>query len=186
MKITLSWDLFILVFFALVITYSFIIGRKESAKIIVSSYIAIVAVQGLGNFSQRLLGVSGANEMLSVLGFGVDTNMTSILKLVLFITIIVFLALRAGVHIQYGQDGSILLNLVVTGLCGLATAGLLLSTLLTYIGGSPLLAMQVATTPALTKIIQQSLMMQVMMQNLDLWFTFPALMLIIAGFLNKK
>jgi hypothetical protein len=36
MNLTLSWDLFIIVFFALVVTYSFIIGRKESMKIIVS------------------------------------------------------------------------------------------------------------------------------------------------------
>ena len=48
MNVTLTWDLFIIVFFAVIITYSFIIGRREAIKIIIATYIAIVAVQGSG------------------------------------------------------------------------------------------------------------------------------------------
>ena len=186
MHITLSWDLFIIVFFALVITYSFIIGKKESVKIILSSYIAIVAVQGVGNFTERILGFTETKSMLGSVGIPLDTSATSIIKLTLFITIVVFLAVRAGLHVQYAKDGSAIVNVAMTALCGFATAGLLLATLLTFIAGAPLLDMHVTATPGLEAILQQSMLMSLMIQNLDLWFTLPAAVLITAGVLSNQ
>jgi hypothetical protein len=186
MNLTLSWDLFIIVFFALVVTYSFIIGRKESMKIIVSSYIAIVAVQGIGNFTERILGLSGAQSALGLVGIPIDASIVSIIKLVLFVTVVVFLAVRAGVHVQWGNEGTMVMNIAITALSGFATAGLLLATLLTFISGAPLLDMHVVATPALEKVISQSTLLQLVIQNLDLWFTFPAAVLIAAGFLNNN
>lgn len=186
MNLTLSWDLFIIVFFALVITYSFIIGKKESVKIILSSYIAIVAVQGVGNFAERILGFSQTQSMLGSVGIPLDAGITSIVKLTLFIIIVVFLAVRAGLHVQYARDGSVAVNMAMTGLCGFATAGLLLATLLTFIAGAPLLSMQVTATPGLQTILNQSTLMSLMIQNLDLWFTLPAAVLIAAGAVGNK
>ncbi len=186
MNLTLSWDLFIVVFFALVITYSFIIGKKEAMKIILSSYIAIVAVQGIGNFTQRLLGFGETQSMLGSLGIPFDATMTSILKLVLFIVVIVFLAVKAGLHVQYGNSGSTVTNIAFTALSGFATAGLLLATLLTFIVGAPLMGMQVTATPGLDAILQQSMLMQIMIQNLDLWFVLPAAVLIGAGVASNQ
>ena len=186
MNLTLSWDLFIVVFFALVITYSFIIGRKESVKIILSSYIAIVAVQGLGNFTERVLGFSETKSMLSGIGIPIDTTATSILKLTFFITIVIFLAVRAGLHVQYAKEGSLAVNMAMTALCGFATAGLLLATLLTFIAGGQLLDMHIVTTPGLEGILKQSTLMTIMIQNLDLWFTLPAAVLIAAGITSNQ
>ncbi len=186
MNLTLSWDLFIIVFFALVITYSFIIGKKESIKIILSSYIAIVAVQGLGNFTERILGFSETQSMLGSVGIPLDTTMTSVLKLTLFIAIVVFLAVRAGLHVQYGNNGSAVTNVAMTGLSGFATAGLLLATLLTFIAGSPLLDMHITATPGLEAVLKQSQLMTIMIQNLDLWFTLPAAVLVAGGVLSNQ
>ena len=186
MNLTLSWDLFILVFFALVITYSFIIGKNESVKIIISSYIAIVAVQGLGNFAQRLLGFTGSTSTMDLFGFVMDGSVTSVIKLALFITIIVFLAVRAGFHVQYAHERNAVTTIALTAVCGFATAGLLLSTLLTYFSGMPLLDATAQASPALTGVMQQSTLMQLMIQNQDLWFTFPAIVLIGAGYLSNK
>lgn len=186
MNLTLSWDLFIVVFFALVITYSFIIGKKESVKIILASYIAIVAVQGVGNFAERLLGFSETQSMLSTVGIPLDATITSIVKLTLFITIVVFLAVRAGLHVQYGREGSMVNNIAMTTLSGFATAGLLLATLLTFIVGAPLLDMHITATPGLEAILSQSTLMKVMIENLDLWFTLPAGVLIANGVLSNQ
>ena len=54
MDLTLTWDLLLILFFAIVIAYSFIVGKEESGKIIVASYVAAVAVQGLGNIGDLL------------------------------------------------------------------------------------------------------------------------------------
>lgn len=185
MNLTLSWDLFILVFFALVVTYSFIIGKNESVKIIIASYIAIVAVQGLGNFAQRLLGLTDASASLNIIGFSVDSSITSIVKLALFITIIVFLAVRAGFHVQYTNERAVT-AIALTALCGIATGGLLLSTLFTYIAGIPLLDSAAQANAALSSVMQQSALLQLMIQNQDLLFTFPAIVLIAAGYLSNK
>lgn len=186
MNLTLSWDLFIVVFFALVITYSFIIGRKEAVKIILSGYVAIVAVQGVGNFAQRLLGFAETQTMLGVVGIPMDATVTSILKLALFVTIIVFLAVRAGFNVQYSHDGGAAVNAVLTAVAGFATAGLLLATLLTFISGSPILDMKVTLTPGLTQIIEQSQLMGLVIWNLDVWLTLPAAVLIAAGVLSNR
>ena len=186
MNLTLSWDLFIIVFFALVITYSFIIGKKESVKIILSSYIAIVAIQGVVNFVQRIFGFTEAQSMLSLVGVPLETSVTSILKLAIFIAIIVFLTVRGGFHVQYAKEGSTMVNLSLTALCGFATAGLLLSTLLTFIAGSPLLDMHITATPGLDAVLKQSELMTIMIQNLDLWFTLPAVVLIATGVLSHQ
>lgn len=184
MSLTLSWDLFIIVFAALVVTYTFIIGKKESVKIILASYIAMVAVQGIGNLAERLFGSAGS--LLGILGLQFDATITSILKLTLFITIIVFLAVRAGFHVQYAHDGTLAVNMGLTALCGVATAGLLLATLITYIAGVPLLDPAITQSPAIQGVMQQSTLMQMVIANMDILFTLPAGVLIAAGFLSNR
>lgn len=183
MNLTLSWDLLAIVFFALIITYTFIIGRHESVKMMLSTYIAIVAVQALGNLMQRMLGSTGMAQGL--LGFSVDATILSITKLVLFVAIIIFLTVRAGFAVQYKKEPNQLLSMLFTGLFGFATAGLLLTTLITYVAGAPLLDMQLASAHTLLPIVQQSEILQFMITQQDLWFAFPAVLLGIVGFLHN-
>lgn len=183
MSLTLSWDLFIIVFFAIVVTYTFIIGKKESVKIMIASYIAIVAVQGFGNLLQRVTG--SADSMLSVVGFTIDLTILSTTKLVLFIAIIIFLAVRAGFDVKYAREPNMMINAALTGLFGFATAGLLLSTLLTYVAGVPLLDAQLASSESLAPFVQSSQLMQLMIFNQDLWFSLPAVLLIGVGMMTK-
>ena len=89
MNITLSWDLFVIVFFAMVVAYSFIIGKHESVKIIIATYIATVAVQGMGNILERLTGQS--QQVLTILGLTVDSTLLAIVKLVIFVATIISL-----------------------------------------------------------------------------------------------
>lgn len=184
MNLTLTWDLFILVFFAIVVTYTFIIGKKESVKIIISTYIGIVAVQGFGNALERLTGLT--EPMLGIFGLSLNLSMLSWAKLVLFIAIIIFLAVRAGFDIAYTKDVNPLINGLVTGVLGFATAGLLLSTLLTYVAGVPLLDMTFANSAPLAMVVEQSQLMKLMILNQDLWFSLPAIVLIAVGFLNNQ
>ncbi len=184
MNLTLTWDLFIIVFFAIVVTYTFIIGKKESVKIIISSYIAIVAVQGLGNVLWRLNEFS--EYALGLVGLSMSLQILSWVKLVLFIAIVVFLAVRAGFDITYSREIPSVISACITGFLGFATAGLLLSTVLTYVSGVPMLDPDLAKTAALSPIVQQSQLMQLMILNQDLWFAFPALALIGVGFVNNK
>ncbi|MEK7591514.1 MAG: hypothetical protein AAB489_04910 [Patescibacteria group bacterium] len=184
MNVTLTWDLFIIVFFAVIITYSFIIGRREAIKIIIATYIAIVAVQGIGNVLQRVL--AEASDVLLTLGISMEASLLSTFKLVLFIVIIIALAIKAGIAVTYEKEPGMPLNAALTGLFGFTTAGLLLSTMLTYTAGVPLLDKNLPAVASLSPIIQQSQLMQLMILNQDLWFSLPALALLVAGIVGNR
>ena len=184
MNLTLSWDLFIIVFFALVVTYTFIIGKKESVKVIVATYISIVTVQGMGNLLQRVTAEAGFS-LEGLFGFTAGIPLIAIFKLVAFIIIMVLITIRAGLSVTYTKE-TLLLNIAFTLLCGLATAGLLLSTLLTYVSNLPILDLSMPTLSSLSPIIQQSPLMQFMILNQDLWFAFPAAVLIGAGLASNR
>lgn len=184
MNLTLSWDLFIIVFFVVITTYTTIIGKKESMKVIIATYVAIVAAQGIGNVLQRIMSTA-PQSALNMLGLTGNLPFLSIMKLVLFIVIIVLLTIRGGVQLQYEKE-TMLVNFFITVLCGLATAGLLLCALLTYVSNIPLLDMGMPKLASLSPIIQQSHLMQIMVLNQDLWFSFPAIVLIGAGFAGKS
>lgn len=184
MNITLTWDLFIIVFFAIVITYSFIIGRLESVKIIIASYIAIVAVQGIGNILQRVLGSSAS--VLKVLGITLNIELISVTKLVLFVIILIALAIWSGAEVTYEKEPGFAVHAILTALFGFTTAGLLVSTLVTYAAGVPLLDQNLPNVSALSPMIQQSQLMQLMILNQDLWFSLPALLLLAAGFMGNR
>lgn len=184
MNVTLSWDLFIIVFFATVTAYSFIIGKTQSVKIIIAAYIAILATQGLGNILYRLTGESQA--VLDVMGVNVNITILSSTKIFFFITFIILIAIRSGIEISYAKETSSLMNMIYTGLFGFFTAGLIVSTILTYATGNPILDTTIANAPELTEAISQSQLMQIMVYNQDLWFTLPALLLVGIGFMKTE
>lgn len=183
MDLTLTWDLFVIVFFAVVMTYSFIIGKHESVKIIIASYIAIVAVQGIGNVLAR---ISTDDPMFSMLGITVDITLLSTTKLVLFVAAVIFLAVRGGFEIAFRREPGGSVDLVLTGIFGFATAGLLLSTLLTYVADVPILSKTIAETATIASIMQGSQLMATMITYQDLWFAGPALLVLATGFIGKE
>src|SRR3990167_7087198 len=85
MDLTLSWDLFISFFFAVVTAYSFIIGKHQTLTILIAVYIAILATQGLGNIFVKFSGESEpVFRIFKVLGVDLNISTISIAKLVLF------------------------------------------------------------------------------------------------------
>jgi len=183
MELTLSWDLIVIVFFAVVVAYSFIVGKDESVKIIVASYIAIVAVQAFGNLLTLLFG--GAEPIMGLPGWGLDRDILSIVKLILFVATIIALSIQGGLTIEYERDIGGFWDPLLTALFGFSTAGLLLSALLTYIAGRPLLDTQLASAPLLSPLLAQSTLVQAMVDWQDLWFCLPAILLLIVGFLSS-
>lgn len=184
MDLTLTWDLFVIVFFAVVMTYSFIIGKHESVKIIIATYIAIVAVQGIGNLLARYSDQS--QPMFSMLGLTVDITLLATTKLVLFVAAIIILAIRGSFEIEFKRDPGSAIDPVLTGIFGFATAGLLLSTLLNYVADVPLLSKNIAEAATIASIVQQSPLMATMVTYQDLWFALPALLILGTGFIGKE
>lgn len=183
LQLSLSWDLFIVVFFAIVMSYSFIIGKHQSMKIIIASYIAIIATQGIGNVAARLAASSGST--LSSMGIPVDVTMIALGKIFIFAVCVIVFVIRSGIEVSYEKDAGTVLNIVYTGLFGFSTAGLVVSTILTYASGSGILDSAIAAQGAIAPLAANSTLMQLMILNQDIWYTLPAFLIIAMGFIHN-
>jgi len=184
MEITLSWDLMVIVFFAVVIAYSFIVGKDESIKIVIASYISILAVQGIGNILSLFF--RNAGSMTAFLGVDVNNNIVSTAKLIIFVAMIIFLAIRGGFEMQSSSSLGGIMEPIITAAFGIATAGLLLTALLTFIAARPLLDLTLIDAPLLSPLLQQSTLVQWMVVYQHVWYSLPALLLLVIGFLNNR
>lgn len=182
MNITLSWDLLIILFTALVVAYSFIVGKDSSVKIIVATYIAFVGVQALGNIALLLTNASTA----SMIGLGLSPSLLAIGKLVLFASAVVFMAVKGGLHVETGSGFGTVWDIAISALLGFSTATLLLSSLITFIAGRPLLDLSLATADALGNILSSSPLVHAIVDYQHIWFALPAVLLLVIGFLGSK
>jgi hypothetical protein len=182
-QLSLSWDLFIVVFFAIVMSYSFIIGKHQSMKVIIASYIAIIATQGIGNVLTRLMG--GSEAMLQSMGIPMDDTLIALAKIFLFALCVIMFVIRSGIDVSYEHDSGTILNIVYTALFGFSTAGLIVSTILTYAAGSGILDSAIAADSLIAPLAENSTLMQLMILNQDIWYTLPAFLIIAMGFLHS-
>jgi len=181
--LSVSWDLTIVVFFAIVMCYSFIIGKHQSVKIIIASYIAVLATQGVGNVLHRLIGTS--DTFLTSIGMEGDTTILPVAKIFFFALCVILFVLRSGIDITFEQERSTIINIVSTALFGFATAGLIVSILLTYATGTAILDSGIFTSAPLLPVLKESTLMQIMIFNQDVWYTLPAFLIIVIGFLHS-
>ncbi|TSC60799.1 MAG: Uncharacterized protein Greene041662_31, partial [Candidatus Peregrinibacteria bacterium Greene0416_62] len=180
-----SWDLFIAVFVALVVAYSFIIGKHESVKVIVAAYIAIVAVHGIESLTLRTLPLLQAT--LGTLQISFTPLTIALGKLSLFIIAIILLTLRGGLAVSYVGEPGIVMNTAMTLVLGIAKAGLLLSTLICYVAGVPLFQdTQVPAAAWIAPLLSQSIILRIMLEQRDAWFALPAFVLLLVDILSKE
>jgi hypothetical protein len=184
MQLQLTWDLVIVIFFAVVIAYTFIVGKNESVKVIISCYIAIVAVAGLGSALTTL--AADSQDLIATLGFPLDAQAFALWKLGLLAGVIVFIVLKSGMEIQYQKEPGSLQNILLTTALGFATAGLFFVTLLTFVAGKPILDASLGSSPVLVPLLAESALLPSFITYQNLWFSFPALLLIGSGFLGQK
>ena len=184
MELSLTWDLLVIVFFAVIVAYSFIVGKDESVKIIIASYIAIVAVQAIGNILMMMNGQS--QSLAQMLGLGLNMNIISTIKLILFVGMIIFIAIKGGFEMEYAKDLDGVWNPIVTAAFGFATSGLLLIALLTYVSAKPILDETLKSAPLLQPLLTNSTLVNIMVDYQNIWFCLPAILLLIVGFLSSR
>lgn len=183
MPLTLTWDLIVIIFFALIVAYSFIVGKDQAVKIIISSYISIVAIQALGNILSLLSNQS--TSILELVGFGLSPSVISIMKLILFVVMIIFMAIKGGFEMSYEKEIGGIWEPIITGAFGFATAGLLLTALLTYVAAKPLLDASLASATLLQPLLQGGVLVHYMVDYQNIWFALPAMLLLGVGIVTS-
>ena len=182
MNFALTWDLLIIIFTAIVVTYSLIIGRNEATKMIVAAYIASVATQGIGMAIG--LGLKTSEPLLTTVGLPTGTEALFVLKLITFVTLIITIMIQTGISFDHDEGG--ILDTTAAGILGAATAIFLLMNLLTFLAHRPLLDPSLVLAPPLQGILHQSQVTSILCNYQYVWLTLPALLFILASFLRKE
>ncbi|MCC6643905.1 hypothetical protein IT411_04095 [Candidatus Peregrinibacteria bacterium] len=188
MDLKLSWDLFIIVFFAIVTAYSFIIGRKETLKIIIATYIATISADGLGNVFQQIANQSSFFMKLSAfLGYsGGIGQFASILKVLIFIAIIVLLVIYGDYQVDDPPDQHSALKLATLTVLSLLSGGLILSTIIVFANGGSLISGTAGISESFKEVYEQSRFVRGLLDWHDVWFALPGLLFVAISIFQRN
>lgn len=187
LMLKLSWDLFVVVVFAVIIAYSFIIGKESTLKVIIGSYIAILTADGLGNlFRQYLLGSHDFLTLLKFLGMTSEDKTMMLVKVLTFIFAIVIIAMKGNFEVKGGHHNGII-GMIMNLIFGFLSAGLVISTLLIYVSGASFVGGNVnLINNTLAAAYKESDMVKLMIDNYNFWFAVPAVAFLVLSLFNKK
>jgi hypothetical protein len=187
MNLNLSWDLFILAFFGVVIAYSFIIGRNKTLKVISATYIGILCSDALGNlFSIYFASSETFLKVLKLFSITTTEQAVAFFKVFILITLIVMLAVRGQYSFSAEDDRSIGLRTAITIMLGVMSAGLMMSAIMIFISGGSLIIDAAVLNNPINEIYSQARLVRVMVDYSNYWFFIPGITLVVLSVFNKK
>ena len=184
----LSWDLFVIVIFAVIIAYSFIIGKTNTIKVIIGTYIAILTADGLGNlFKQYMLSSKEIVMFLKFFGLGNEDKTMILVKVMIFILAIIIIAMKGSFEVREDIGKTGVIGLILNTIFGFLSAGLVISTLLIYVSGASFVGGNVSIlNNTLAAAYAESEMVKLMIDNYNFWFAVPAVAFLFMSLFNKK
>lgn len=189
MDITLSWDLFVIVFFVVILAYSLIIGRDNTLKVIVGTYISMIAADAGGAlFAKYLSGSELFMKILKLAAVGSEQEAMVFIKVVIFVVLVILFAVRGAFEVDTSDDRSIIVRTILSVVYAVLSAGLIISAILVFVSGVSLLGGGGGqdTVTALWDVYNQSQMIQMIVDNSNVWFSLPALAFLIHSFYSHK
>jgi len=121
---TPSWDLFIVLFFVIMGVYGFLLGRSRVFTILINSYVGLVIATQLGSYAfDYLARATSVSHSFNVSMFGA--------KIFVFVAIIFILTLNKELSGSGDEGGS---NTAITAIYGILAAGLILSSVFSFMG----------------------------------------------------
>jgi len=185
MEINLSWDLFVIVFFTVIIAYTFIVGRNQCLKIIISTYIAILAADGVGNLIVKYF--IGDRPIVEAFDFSSGEGSWILIKVMIFIFAIVIITTKGKFQMNVAPSNSAVMSIIFSLTYGILSASLIMSTILIYTSGASLVQENtVIMNKAILVIYEQSKLVRLMMNNYNIWFSLPATAFVISSFFGKE
>ncbi len=183
MEIVLSWDLFITIFFAIIVAYSFIVGKTQTIKILLCAYIALLFADGFGNLIEFHL--RGVSPLVEVFLKFVGEDIFVLGKVLLFVLVTVFLTIKGGFAVNMAE-GSGFVNVIMTFVFAVLCAGLIISTILIFISGTSLIGGGPGIeASAIADIRNQSQLVRLMVDHYNWWFSLPALAFLVFSLIGK-
>ena len=189
MNITLSWDLFVVVFFVVIVAYSLIIGRDNTLKVILGTYVAMLAADASGTLFAKYLGGSALfMKILKFAAVGNEAESVIFIKVLIFVGLVILFAVRGAFEVDTVDDRSVAIRTVLSVVYAVMSAGLIISAILVFVSGVPLIGGGSAetTTTALWDVYNQSRLIKTFVDNSNLWFSIPAISFLVHSFYSHK
>ncbi len=184
MELTLTWDLFVLVFFMIIVSYSVMIGKDQTIKVILSSYIAILASDAIGNLVSRLI---GGGTVSNVLVIPSENKAVIMVKIGIFILLTVALTTRGAFDILISDEKSPFMRIMMLVAYGILSAGLIISTILVYVSGVSLLSTgSLFSQNPVQDMAEGSRLVKLMVENYSIWFSLPAVAFVISSLFGRE
>lgn len=177
MELVLSWDLFAIVVFGIVVAYSLIIGTNNTIKVTIGAYLGILAADALGNlFKDYVLSSNMFVQFLRLFGVGNEQEAIIIAKIIIFVLVVVLLTVRGGFHVDISTHHNVALRVITNFVFGVLCAGLIVSTAVLYVsGGSLVQAGAGVLTGNVANLYSESLLIQNMLVYYNFWFALPVI-----------
>ena len=154
-------------------------------KVIISSYVAILAADGIGNIVEKYL--IGVDPIIKVFTVDKVSSALIVLKIAIFVITIVLLATRGSFDINLDEDKSPFLRLIMTTIYGILSAGLIVSTILIYTSGISLVQGTVdISNTMIYEVYQNSFLVKQMINYYNVWFSLPAIVFGFSSLLKSK
>lgn len=181
MNITLSWDLFVVVFFVVIVAYSLIIGRDNTLKVILGTYVSMIAADATGAlFEMYFSGSPVFTQVLRLASVNNDQEAVVFIKVVVFVAFVILFAVKGAFHVETVDDRSAPVRLALTLIYAGMSAGLIISAVLVFVSGASFLGTDAESGKlALWTVYNKSEMIESIVKNSHLWFSIPALSFLI-------
>lgn len=186
MQINLTWDLFIIVFFVLIFSYSFIIWYKKTLKVVIATYIAILASDWLSNVLNKLI-FETAPE-INVLALKAWDPIFIAVKITLFILSIVILTAKWWFDFHDVDHIPTSHKVWYTSLFWILSALLLISTVLVFASWGSFLWTQWVSVDGSTiaEMYKTSFLVQMVILNYNFFFVLPAICFVILSLTSES
>ena len=184
--IALSWDLFIVVFFVVVISYSFIVGLSRNLKILISSYVSILVADGFSEILRKYF--FSQDPLIPIFKVENNENTFIIFKISIFVIFMVLFVIRGNFSINLRTKPTGFLGWASNASFGFLNAGIITATILRYVSGASFVdGTGEPANSALFSIYSQSKLVKLMIDNYNFWFSLPALVFItISLFMSSR
>ena len=174
MDLTLSWDLFVIVFFVVIVAYSLIIGSDNTIKVILGSYVSLVCADAIGELMSHYFGGTVMfMQMAREASLAGEEEAIIFTKVLVFLLMVILFAVRGAFVVSTSRIRGVV-GLIIHLFYAVCSAGLIISAVLVLISGVSLLGGGGVVSEALSELTKQSVLVLNMVYYHNVWFAIPA------------
>ena len=162
--------------------YSLIIGRDNTLKVILGTYVAALSADAGGSlFAKYFAGSEVFVNLLKFAQLGTEYEAVIFVKVLIFVALVILFAVKGAFYVETVDDRSSLIRVVLSLLYAAMSAGLIISIILVFVSGVSFIGggNNQTTGSALWEVYNQSKLVHSMILNSQIWFAVPALSFLI-------